>query len=306
MATTARQVFNIAMDLIDERLDSGAISESDTKSYNVKTPGILTTGQYELMEVGDLYKTFEISNKPIPSMYGLLTGFEVVEFKGDELTYPINGSCKAYYFEADGPGTVYIEDYNGAWNTLATVTIGDITSFTAYKGIVTPSSGATQSRMRFAGDYYYRITNRALFSYPLQAERVPDYRPWVKKQMPDDFKSVDQIINEHPQRQYTKDTNYKWEGRRDLYFNYYYEGNIRVVYKPVPSRIETLDDVLQIDDITATTVLPFYLATILMLDENPNLASYFNGRFSELKTMATLPKPASEESIVDVYRAGRE
>jgi len=39
---TAQQVLELALDLVEERLDSGAISPSDTISYKVRTPGILT------------------------------------------------------------------------------------------------------------------------------------------------------------------------------------------------------------------------------------------------------------------------
>lgn len=301
MSTTAQQVFEIAMDLIDERLDTGLISESDTLSYKVKAPGILTMGQFELMDIGDLYKTFEISRKPVPSMYGFISGFDILEHIGEELIKEVQGSVKAYYFEIDGPGTVYIEDFNGTWNTLETIIDTTATNFTAYKGIVTPSVGATRSRIRFSGNYYYRITNRALFSYPFQADRVPIYRPWVKQTLPDDFKSLSQIINEYPERQYNKDINYKWEGRKDLYINYYYEGNVRMVYKPVPARVTVLTDTLELDDITATTILPYYLSAHLMLEENPDTASYFNGRFMELKIMGMVPKPVGAEHIVDVY-----
>lgn len=53
---TGTEVFSIAMDLIDERLDSGLISASDTLSYNVKSPGIINILQSELIKQGDLFK----------------------------------------------------------------------------------------------------------------------------------------------------------------------------------------------------------------------------------------------------------
>lgn len=120
MATTGTQVFSIAMDLVDERLDTGLISASDTLSYNVKSPGILTLLQSELIKQGDLYSTYEISNKPLTNLLGYTSGFDIIEFTGTELTYEATGSVKSYYFEVDKVGTVYVEDYNGAWNTLAT------------------------------------------------------------------------------------------------------------------------------------------------------------------------------------------
>lgn len=305
MSTTAQQVFNLAMALIDEVLDDGTISVSDTKTYAAKSPQLITMGQNELYSVGEYFKTLEISNKPPSSILGNTSGMDYIEFIGNELTKEGNGSVKAYYFEVDGECTVYIEDYNGAWNTLATISVPDtVTDFTPYKGIVTPSNGATRSRIRFTGTYRYLITNYAMFSVPYQTSRVPDYRPWIKKEMPSDFKTIDQIIDEYPQRQYAKDSTYKWEGKKDLYINYFYEGNIRIVYKPIPTTVAALTQTLEIDDITATTVLPYFLAAHLQLDENSDNANYFLQRYEQLKALATIKSPVSVENIVDIYGFG--
>lgn len=303
MATTGTQCFAIAMDLIDERLDDGTISASDTLSYNVKSPGIINLLQSELIKQGDLYSAYEISNKPLTNLFGYLSGFDVIEFLGTELTYEATGSVKSWYFEVDRVGTVYIDDYNGSWNTLATqVTTNTPDGFTAYKGIVTPSSGATKSRMRFTGSYYYRITNRAMFAVPFELSAdIPAFRPYVKKTMPDDFKSVNEIIEEFPDRQYANTATYRWEGRRDLYMSYYFTGNIRIVYRPTPTLITALTETLQLDDITCRTILPYGLASHLMLQENPSVASYFNGRYEELKKDASKKPPSATEMINNLY-----
>lgn len=217
MATTVQQSFDIAMALIDEVLDTGLISVSNTVSYSAKTPKILTLLQSELIKQGDVYSTYEISNKPLTNLLGYTSGFDVKDFTGTELTFEGAGSVKSYYFEVDRVGTVYVEDYNGAWNTLATVsTTNTPEGFTAYKGIVTPSSTVTKSRLRFAGSYYYRTVNRGLFAVPFnEAADVPAFRPWVKKTMPSDFKSVVEVIEEFPDMYYVNSSGYKWEGRKD-------------------------------------------------------------------------------------------
>lgn len=302
MTTTAQQVFDIAMDLIDERLDDGTISASDTLDYNVKTPGLLNVLQSELIKQGDLYSTHSISNKPVSNLLGDYSGFDIVAYEGDELTYECAGSAKSYYFEVDNDATVYIEDYTSAWNTLATVSATPTASgFTAYSGLVTPTSGATRSRIRLGGSYYYRIVNRALFKVPFASSGdIPTYRPWVLKQMPSDFKSVDEIVNEEGSS-YNQNAGYKWEGKRDLYMDYYYDGNIRIVYHPVPTLITALTDTLQLDDVTARKVLPYGLAAHLLLSENPEQASFFNGRFNEMKADESKKQPSSIEQIVNLY-----
>lgn len=285
------------MDLIDERLDTGIISDSDTKSYKVKAPSILTMGQNELIREGDLFKTHEISCSPIPNLLG--EQFKITEHIEDDLILQATGA-KAYYFEIDGEATIYIEESDGT--VLNTINVDNtVRSFTAYKGIITPSNPSNDIRIRFSGDYYYRVTNVALYPYKFQVDRIPDYKPWVKKVMPDNFKSVDQIIKEYPQKQYIKDADYKWEGRKDLYTSYVFNGTIRVVYRPIPAKITDLSQNLEIDDVTATTLLPYFLATHLMLEEKDDIAGYFNDRYEQLKYDFKKKPPATEEPIVDVY-----
>lgn len=302
MATTAQEVFNITMALIDEILNDGTISVSDTVTYNVKTPGLLTILQAELIKQGDVFSNYEISNKPFTNLLGDRSNYDIKEFTGTEYICSAAGSVKSYYFEVDKVGTVYVEDYNGSWNTLATVpTTNTPEGFTQYKGIVTPSSGATQSRLRFTGSYYYRSVNRALFAIPFAlAADVPVYRPWVKHQMPTDFKSVNEIVDEYCD-QYIKDANYKWEGRRDLYVSYYFSGNIRIVYRPTPNMITALTDPMQLDDTTCRKVVPYGLAAHLMLLKNPLTASFFNQRFEEMRRDSEKMPPSPTTQIQNLY-----
>lgn len=302
MATTVQEIFEITMDLMDERLDSGVIDATDTALYRVKTPGILNVLQAELLKQGEIYSTFSISNKPIENELGFRAEFNVVNFQGTDQVYNSNSAVQAYYFEVDDTATVYIEDFTSTWNTLATISATSTNGFTAYKGVVTPTVGAVKSRIRFSGTYYYRHVNRALFNVPFASSaKVPDYRPWVKKVMPSDFKSVDEIISEFYERNYTKDASYKWEGRNQLYIDYYYDGNIRITYKPIPIILTSTTDNVQVDDVTARTIVPYGLAAHLLLTENTTSASFFQQRYEELKILGTRQQPASAEQIADLY-----
>jgi hypothetical protein len=294
--TTAQDVFNITMDLIDERNETGLINPTDTASYRVKTPGILNILQAELLKQGEIYSTYEVTNKPVGNLLGEC--FHVVAFSGEDLSFETAFPARAYYFEVDGDATVYIEDFTSGWNTLAVINATSTNGFTAYKGVVTPTLGATKTRIMFSGTYYYHFTNFALFREPFNPLKVPDYRPYVEKQMPADFHSIDQIVNEYG-KIYAQNGSYKWEGKNKLFVNYYYEGRIRITYKPVPLLITNLTDTLQLDDVTARTILPYGLAAHLMLDENDSLASFFNQRYEELKRLNL--KPAQIEQMVDVY-----
>lgn len=293
------------MDLISKRSPNGTIDAGKTATYRARTPGLLTLWSNIMAKTGDLYSTFEISNSPIPNLYGLISGFDLQEYGKTvpiaDLTFETPGKATSYYFEVDSQATVYIEDFTNVWNILATINVPDtVTSFMPYKGVVTSTTGATKSRIRFTGPYYYRTLNRALFGVPLPLSRVPDYKPWYKVTMPNDFKSVDQVVEEYPDRQYSKSSTYKWEGRKDLYVNYYYVGKVRVVYKPVPTTITDLTQTLQIDEVTSISG-SYFLAAHLILIEDPDSASFFNGMFEQLRLESNIKQPVSEAKIVDVY-----
>lgn len=296
MSVTAKQVFEICMAFADEIDETGIINPTDTMSYEVRVPGILTSLQTELLKEGEVFKTHEISNYPPKTILG---SFDILEFTGEEIIKEAIGQAKGYYFEVDSPCIVYIEDFTTQWNTLATIDVTGINSFTAYKGTVTPTNGSTKSRIRFTGTYRYLITNYCL--YPVMFSIVPDYRAWIKKEMPSDFKSISQIVQEYPIGNYDKSPNYKWEGRKDLYINREYRGNIRIVYRPVPSVITTTNDTLEIDDVTALTVLPYALGMELFKEENEDLYKHFRNRYSELKFQAQRKQPVAEETIIDFY-----
>lgn len=306
MAQTVRQLFLKARVLLNEYTDDGVlIPESEVIDMQKKSILLADLAQYELHKIGKLYNTFEFTNKPAPNLLGLFSSFDVIDFIGTVQYYPNStgiASAKAYYFEADGEGMVRVEEnQSGVWTTLTTITIPNtVTSPTAYKGLITPLLATNNIRLVFDGTTHYRHVNRALFSYPFAASRIPSYRAWVKTEMPSNFQSRDQIIEETATRQYTNSIAYKWEGWKDLYINYYFEGNVRVVYKPVPTPLTLIDDVLEIDDITAQGIV-YYVAARLAPFENKELVNFFESKFIELKVANSKQGAATEEKITDYY-----
>ena len=298
---TVQQIYENAMDIMNKKTIAGTIDANSTSFYKARALGIINLWSYEVSRNGDLYKTFEVANKPSVPLGGVMSGFDYLEYVGEEIIKDYIGSCKNYYFEVDGEATVYIEDYTTQWNILATVTVdSSITSLTGYKSTVTPTTGATMSRMRFTGAYRYIITNYALFSIPFAPTKIPDYRPWIKYELPSDFKSIDQIVEEYQQRQYSKSITYKWEERKDLYINYYYEGNVRVVYKSIPKPLTAFADILEIDEITSQSGI-YFLAAHLLLQENTTEADFFLQRYNELKVESNVKTPSKITDIVNVY-----
>jgi hypothetical protein len=69
-----------------------------------------------------------------------------------------------------------------------------------------------------------------------------------------------------------------------------------------PPILVSLDSVLYLDDELCHAILPYGLAAHLVLDENPQVASYCNQRYQELLArFRRLGTPAVSEPIEDLY-----
>lgn len=305
MATTAQDIFYKVRALLDEYSDEGIITpDADVADMQAKSILLIDSAQKELYKSGKLYKKHEFTRKPYENLLGTLTSFDIVEYVGTPQYYPVQGvKAKAYYLEADGEtDDVAVQELeNGTWIDLIPISIPNtVTSMTSYKGSITPTTPGNLIRLKFGGTYQYQHQNRALFSAPFAATKVPDYRPWVKYTMPDNFRSVDSIVEEYPARQYGQAAMSKWEGYKDLYINYFYEGTVRIVYKPVPVTITAITDTLEIDDISVQAIA-YYVAARLAPFENASLVNFFEGKYTEMRMDSFINMPQSEQTIIDVY-----
>ena len=71
--------------------------------------------------------------------------------------------------------------------------------------------------------------------------------------------------------------------------------------RPTCPEIPDFDTPLPLDDGVCQAVLPYGLAAHLLLDENPDVASFFNQRYQETLTMMAQGLPAQFEAIEDPY-----
>lgn len=74
--------------------------------------------------------------------------------------------------------------------------------------------------------------------------------------------------------------------------------------RPVCPALDSLDDEIGIDDVLAQTVLPYGLASALLLDENDNMAAFFQQRYEELLRKLGMNIPAQWETIPNSYGSG--
>ncbi len=299
--TTVSKIMLDVRALMDELTKKGVqipdISVADLVAKGVR---LVDMAQKELYAIGNFYKKFEITQKNPDNLLGKFAGFDVKEFSGTDII--IGGYvAKSYYFEADDTGTCVIEEQEGGtWQTLVSIPLTASVKMNAYKGLLAPTTAGNLIRFRFTGTTYYKVTNYALFKEPFKADRIPNYRPWIKYEMPSDFRRVDVVVEEYPERQYIQSANYKWEGFNEFWVNYFYVGTLRVVYKPVPTTITSQDDTLEIDDITANAIT-YYVGAKLSAHDYPELTSYFEQRYNEIAMMSNVKQPGQEMTIKDVY-----
>lgn len=282
--------------------DGVVISDADVEDMRLKFIRFTNKALKELYKISKFSKTVEFSNKPVPNL--ISNGFELVDYIGTPQYYPNeNGitGAKAYYFESDGDnigsGMVEIQENQGYWTTIATIPfVSGTTSLKEFKGTI---GSVFPVRMKFSGTNHYRHTNRALFSFPFSLDKIPQSRPWIKKTMPLDFVVLTAVVEEFPVRQYGNSATYKMEGIRDFYFNTYFEGNMRIVYKPVPATVTLLTDTVECDDITAQAI-SYYAAARLAPFINADITNFLEEKYNELKRELEVFNPESEQSIIDV------
>lgn len=305
------EIFKTSCALVDSMTDAGEIDANTTADYRGRTLALVGQCQLELGDVADLFKIYEISSSSVPSMFGggaftEVRQFEVYEDLEFDCVNGERGEVKAYYFEADSNGgTAYIEDYNGSWNTLATVSLTNTTvGFQAYSGSVTGTTGATKSRIRFSGTTHYNVVNVALFDIPFESGKIPVYRAWKPAQLPVDVYKIDNVKIEYSPNVYTNNPAYRieWEdNRQTLYIDYNFNGVLKVQYRPFTSTPTAFTDNLEVDDLTAHCISYYLAMNFVATEQNTELTNLFRSQYENLKSQCGREQPLTEVPIVDYY-----
>jgi hypothetical protein len=316
MSYTGTEVFNQSIAILDELSDAGTIVESKIKEYKYRAPYLLDLWQREMIKTGDFFKTFELSCLRKKNLLGDVSQMGlIIENNAETQAYSGNGAY-CFYVEVDGDCTLTFTEngaplsgaysFNGGAETAFAGTLNisvpaGTTSFLPIRGILTASGGNVT--MTISGTYYFRHNNRALSPYKFaSADKVPDFKPWIKVTMPSDFKSKSQIVSEYPSWQYQEGSpSVKWEGANELYVMFSYEGIIRIKYIPVPTKITDLSQTIEVDDITATSGAYYLAEHFAMADMNDDLAKRCRDKFRELKIDSMVKQPLQPAEIKDIY-----
>lgn len=269
-----------AIQLINEYSNNGSlISAAQNADYLNRMNNLADTAQKEIATVRKIHAVYNISQNPILNQLGLTKGFDIEQHLDTDHTTTVATGSKSYYFEVDRQATIYIEEQiSGVWTVLQTISVpSSVREFTAYKGLITPSSSTNAVRIRFSGTYPYNIRYRALYAYTFpSASDVPDYRPYIRYTMPADFMELKKVSHETDPRQYVSLTDYKWEGKKTFVVNYYHKGGFIIEYYRLPTTITSSTDENTYEfevDVEAQELIPYYLGAHVIMDENQGIGT---------------------------------
>lgn len=305
MAVLAQDLFNKLLAIIDNFTEDGvAIPDAENIDVQKKFIVFADMAQKELWKYNKVTKQVEITSKPPENRLGRTSNFNIVDFEGDAQYYPNEDGVtdvQGYSIKVDGDCTItFEEEIASVWTQIEQLTPTSISTLTLYKGVLTVTSTDNPVRMVISGTTHFRHKDRALWKVLYQADKVPEYAAWVKYDMPSDFNAIDEVVEEFPTRQYKESPNFKMENYRDYYYNFYFEGLIRITYKPIPIAITALTDTMQIDDVLAQAIV-YDVGAKVGFYENKDVVNYCEQRRIEAKIEASSEQPASEEAIGNVY-----
>ena len=305
MAVLAQDLFNKLLAIIDNFTEDGvAIPDAENIDVQKKFIVFADMAQKELWKYNKVTKQVEITSKPPENRLGRTSNFNIVDFEGDAQYYPNEDGVtdvQGYSIKVDGDCTItFEEEIASVWTQIEQLTPTSISTLTLYKGVLTVTSTDNPVRMVISGTTHFRHKDRALWKVLYQADKVPEYAAWVKYDMPSDFNAIDEVVEEFPTRQYKESPNFKMENYRDYYYNFYFEGLIRITYKPIPIAITALTDTMQIDDVLAQAIV-YDIGAKVGFYENKDVVNYCEQRRIEAKIEASSEQPASEEAIGNVY-----
>jgi hypothetical protein len=148
---------------------------------------------------------------------------------------------------------------------------------------------------------YSRFFKTHIINQILTTEQKQEGK-WVPYVLPSDLGDIDSIVIDDSR--YSSSTVTRLEGFNTLYISPFFEGELRVIYKPKPQRYTDVSTELPINSPVAEQYMVFYVAAKIAITDLPDYANFFEQKANELKFMSMKAQPASEESIVDVYWRG--
>lgn len=266
-----------ALKLLDEYSSRGAIQSAiKTADISFKMQDLANDALYDLASTtAKIPAVYFIAHNPVYNELAKDTSSIKKHLPGTDFSIELVGA-KSCFFEATGPATVLIEEYNsGAWSAIETIEIpATQISFAEYKRLITPTVPTNNVRLRFSGDYPYDFHNYVLYPYswPTQ-DSVQQSRPHFIYSLPDDYLQLHNVMAKRDQRQYTPYNNYILSPDKKIAINRYEIGEYLINYWRKPSLLvftgdEVVDNAQTLDiSEDAARIAPYYVAGQVLMSE---------------------------------------
>lgn len=247
----------------------------------------------QVCKVRPVIKYYLINHKPLVNLVVQNT-FSPIE-KIDDLTFEAE-NAKAYYFEADGNGIVYLEQYDaetGEWEIFGEIALQSNQTFVPYKDFIKKQGTFIDDRirLRFTGEYLYSVKNVALYQYLYSGEAadIPAYSPYTRydiKKLVSDFMALCCPPIKEEEENTMLNQEYDQEGDSVILLPYDKRGVYKVLYEHRPTAIEntgaTVDDTQELDlDEELCSLMPLLVAAYVWIEDEPEKSEYYMGLYRE-------------------------
>lgn len=262
--------------------------EDDNRFYYAANRALL-----QINSIRPAVSVYVINHKPMENILKEQTFSPIERF--DDLCFEAT-DAKAYYFEADGNGMLYIEiwdDGSGAWAIIGSQELEADGKFKPYRGFIRKDNAFTcgRIRLRFVGEFLYSVKNVAVYRYVYsdKVTDIPAYEPYTRYDIsalvPDFLSLVSPPVKDDEKRE-RLNQNYDVENGRVILLPYSARGCFQIQYRRKPKEIENFgiasedDAVIDLDE-ELCALLPTLIASYVWVEDEPTMAEYYLSLYRE-------------------------
>lgn len=299
-----RWIFDKVLVLLDQKSNKGVdIPKANNIDIEIKTIELINSAQKEMWKDSKKTDFIEITNKP-PINQLTEEVFNIIDFEEETRYFPNEAGVsesRGYSIMVDGDCLLeWEEKQSGTWTVIHTETPVSIVTLTLYKGVLNVVNKSNPVRLKVSGTTHFRHVNRALWKLKYQADKVPTCEPWVLLELPETFNTMEQFIEEFTDGIYGQGGAWKLEGYRNFKYNFNFEGRMKIIFKPIPTDIVTLDDDITVDEIVAANIV-YDVVSKIGFYENEDVVNWAEDRRLEGRRNVKTDQSVSVEQIQPYY-----
>ena len=260
-------------------------TDNATREYISAMPGAANEALQMLATAGKfIIKCIDIAHIPVAN--AIPSGEKIRSVVKGDIEYEADAIHSAYY-EIKGKGTLTITiGENTTTETFDTSTTG--IGYVPVKRLI-ENPDDLKVKFVFTSDYPLSLKNFAFYTANYEtADEIQPYTEYIRynlSELADDYYMVDlqHVIYEGDAEvsRYKATSDYFQEGFKVMLLDRKMPGNYKVYYKayPQPITLDTPDDEVLVLDPEVEALLPLYMASQLVKDDDNGLATVYRNEF---------------------------